>query len=513
MKRRSTLPAHVSPSVGLFTLAGSALPRVLPWAAIAAVYTGLLHHYIACDVWPSFCANGHPNFKGDTENSFLFVHTYSYHAILFASGFFLVMRLNQSMARYWEARSSVANMAAKWLDGAIMALAFDEAPTKTSQPAEFGRAVLHLASLLHAVTMHTLRDDATLDTLSARSLEAEVGGGGEKKQGGTPIAMLGGVSEAERRRLACSAERVHLVIGWWTRLLVRRRKSGGLDHDAPIVSRIYQVISDGALWFGSALKIVDTPFPHPYAQLCNITCLVHLALFPVVVADKIASLPLAIVVSFLAVGFFFALNEVAMDLEDPFKTTASFCQTPAHFLHVPLLQAHYDERLLAVWASSPYNTGAWPDDEDECYGPYLREAIGPLGASVLGETTTQVTLPYVHLTLPYLTLRYVTYLTLPYVTLPYLNLTFRYLRVRQRSVVTRRRWRPAVLGLRLPRRPLMSGLMSGRSCSRSRQRSRRRRRGARQVVAMPPQRPGRVIKRRCQSWPNPIRGWSRATFK
>ena len=51
------------------------------------------------------------------------------------------------------------------------------------------------------------------------------------------------------------------------------------------------------------------------------------AIFPVIVADKIASLPLAACVSFTAIFLLFSLNEVARDLESPFQVsvTASNC--------------------------------------------------------------------------------------------------------------------------------------------------------------------------------------------
>ena len=55
---------------------------------------------------------------------------------------------------------------------------------------------------------------------------------------------------------------------------------------------VAQVLSDGTLWYHAALKVVDTPFPFPYAQLNAATCFVNLAIFPVIVADKVASLPL-----------------------------------------------------------------------------------------------------------------------------------------------------------------------------------------------------------------------------
>jgi hypothetical protein len=159
------LPTHTSPSrpyqkgfcgtiILLRHLSGSAFPRVLPWALLASAYTAMLHTTVSCNVWPTFCSNGHPSFERE-DRPFLFVHTYSYHAILLASGFGLVFRLNQSLARYWEARSASQNMAAKWCDVALMALTFDEedAPdvAESKQCDTWARCFLHLMCRLSGV--------------------------------------------------------------------------------------------------------------------------------------------------------------------------------------------------------------------------------------------------------------------------------------------------------------------------------------------------------------------------
>lgn len=306
------------------------LPRVLPFAVLGAIYTSFIQWRVACKLWPTYCAaNDLPLF---------FIHPYPYQAVLLCSGFCLVFRLNQSLARFWEARTATQNMSAKWLDGIMMCVRFD-APDDTQdrrngEHKEFARCIVHLASLLHAAAVHTLRGDDSLDTLVPRKpVKTEISPRPRLRCGmqpsacdsyerDNPIAVVGGVAAHEAARLRQTTQRVHLVLGWIMRLLVRRRREGGLCHDAPIVSRIYQVLSDGNLWFLTALKVCDTPFPFPYAQLNAYICYVHLALFPVVVADKIASLPLAAAVSFCAVGFLFGLNEVTVTRQVSLPTRA-----------------------------------------------------------------------------------------------------------------------------------------------------------------------------------------------
>jgi len=285
----------------MLSLRGSALVRTLPWATLAGGYAAVLHTQVGCQVWPSFCANGNPQDGIDgngSDNDFIFMHTYAYSAILLASGFGLVMRLNQSLGRYWEARSAVQSMASKWCDAILMSAymdeeADDETKLREKESAAFARCLLHLGSLLHATAIHTLRCDRSLDSLRARSPSRRPGE--QRHQSYTaaswfngladdeadfarrnPVDVLGGLEPCERHSLERSTERVHVVLGWLHSLLVKRRKTGGLGHDAPIVSRIYQVLSDGTLPYHAALKVVDTPFPFAYAQLNAFICLVNL---------------------------------------------------------------------------------------------------------------------------------------------------------------------------------------------------------------------------------------------
>jgi len=401
------LPQHMGPAriyqkgcLGpfrlLWQLDGSPMPRVVPWGTIAAMYTALLKIFVTCEMWPSYCQNGHPAYQA-SERNFLFIHTYPYQFILIASGFGLVFRLSQSLTRYWEARSASQSLAAKWADAVLMTLTFDEEAVGVTaeskeQCAAFARSVLHLASLLHAVALHQLRGDCSLDTIESRKLAHDIPGlvgatttrlpsgvvwykeAGRNKAFArlNPIPCIGGLSESERRKLHC-AERAHVVIGWLTRLIVRRRKRGGLSSaEAPVVSRIYQVLSDGNLWFLNALKVADTPFPFAYSQFNALICFINLGLFPILVADKVASLPLAIAISFVAISFVFGLNEVARDLEDPFSTDLGVW-IGANRLDAPRMQSHFDERLLHHARSC--GVALWPDGP-ECYGSFLEDAVG-----------------------------------------------------------------------------------------------------------------------------------------
>jgi len=414
----------------LCRLSGSAFPRSVPAGIAGVVYVVLLQAFreeLGC------CSAESP----------FYIHPYPYQSILVFSGFLLVFRLNQSLTRYWEARTMAQTMAAKWIDAVLMCTAFDEIADKVADTHDaFCRTLVHLFSLAHAVALHAYRGDQTMTTLSARpsfaqtphrptphlswkasdieyqrtmsgrlqghhlaanwrnpSRERKSGLPGKKlvKQltstlspmtsprtsltsherkkadynGRNPIRLIGGVHQVERELLEASPQPVHLVLSWLQRLIIARRKAGGLAADAPIVSRIHQVISDGMLGYAQALKIVDTPFPFPYAQLNAVVCLVNLGLMPIIIADKVGNEVVAAFVAFFGLTILFSLNEVARDLEDPF-TTELGVYLAANRLYGPALQAEFDERILAATSQVEWRGG----DKFHQYSPFLKQAVG-----------------------------------------------------------------------------------------------------------------------------------------
>ena len=137
--------------------------------------------------------------------------------------------------------------------------------------------------------------------------------------------VVGGVSPDEVRRLLAlpAQDRAYTVSTWLLRSLTRRLHSGGLTIPAPILSRNYQVLSDGMAAAMQARKISNTPFPYPLRQLLALLLIVFQALMPMVVAAFIDSISLVSVVCFFTCLGYFALNEVAREIELPFGIGAN----------------------------------------------------------------------------------------------------------------------------------------------------------------------------------------------
>ena len=140
-----------------------------------------------------------------------------------------------------------------------------------------------------------------------------------------------------------------MVMSWIQSLIMLRSETPeGLRVTPPLLSRVHQVLSDGMLGFNQADKIATTPFPMPYSQMLTACLLVFNIILPVMVVATIKNMTVAVVLTCISTVAYQGLNEVARELEDPFK--------PTHLndLGLPQLQAMFNSKLRA--ASPPLRT-------------------------------------------------------------------------------------------------------------------------------------------------------------
>eukprot|EP00746_Dinoflagellata_sp_MGD_P002959 gnl/MRDRNA2_/MRDRNA2_105772_c0_seq1.p1 gnl/MRDRNA2_/MRDRNA2_105772_c0~~gnl/MRDRNA2_/MRDRNA2_105772_c0_seq1.p1 ORF type:complete len:447 (-),score=38.33 gnl/MRDRNA2_/MRDRNA2_105772_c0_seq1:96-1436(-) len=316
----------------------------------------------------------------ETKELFM-VHPYPFQLYAFVVGFLIVFRTNFAYQRYWEGRSTIAQMDGKLLDGACMAITFDatgdsstpfldgiksrpsvtQSPTRANSPSheQFFEEITHLFSLMHALALQHLRQDSDLANLKGFKLmgrrvtalpDAPMTSGADpdikrvysavsspstRRDVRTEIykhqtfQVIGGISEAEIAALKADAEgkpilsgaRVAMVEGWIMRRLIARQKHESSDMgqtSPPILSRLYQVVSDGALGFSQASKIIDTPFPFPYQNLIHLFLCVYGLIVPFVMNAWLRNVYLRAVLTFLATWSYFAMHQVGSNLEDPY---------------------------------------------------------------------------------------------------------------------------------------------------------------------------------------------------
>lgn len=69
-------------------------------------------------------------------------------------------------------------------------------------------------------------------------------------------------------------DKVFLILTWLQDVVIIRENDGGIAVPPPICSRIFEELSQGALGYGNALKVHNTPFPFPYAQFISASLVV-----------------------------------------------------------------------------------------------------------------------------------------------------------------------------------------------------------------------------------------------
>lgn len=176
-----------------------------------------------------------------------------------------------------------------------------------------------------------------------------------------PLPVIGNVSEAEIEALNGTCERAHMAFGWVLRAIGRRSQQGGINASPPVFSRVYQVLSDGMTGYNNAVKLHDTPFPFPYSQFIFFNLILFSLTVPWVVSAKLGdnkgvtadwgSKVVCCVVSFMIVLVYFALNEVARDLEDPFNHDPNE-------LPLVVMQRNFNQRIQALMAKEGYEVEA-----------------------------------------------------------------------------------------------------------------------------------------------------------
>ena len=255
---------------------GSVLPSCMPMMILAAIIGGVAAS-------PVFIANsGSYGYARE-----LFGETYGMQVFGIVFGFLSVARLNICYSRYWEGVTQIRMMHSKWSDAAAQAVAFDQVTNHTTSNRRdpFCCHLIHLFSQLSAMATLSLHlqkaglaesNDVNLEWLGSqdsspsRPSEAEgetpATSASEKERRSFKETMH--ISHAKARQKKAEALNsqggnfspaelefyaknrgcaVHTTVNRIIRSMSTRMKNGGLDFAPPIISRIYQELSNGLL--------------------------------------------------------------------------------------------------------------------------------------------------------------------------------------------------------------------------------------------------------------------------
>ena len=103
------------------------------------------------------------------------------------------------------------------------------------------------------------------------------------------MPVLGGVSENEiafLQKARGASAKTQLAWSWLSEFIIREHLAGSLGNvGPPIVSRCFQFLSDGMIFYNHARKTMFIPFPFPHAQLTAIFTSVLVVVVPILMSE------------------------------------------------------------------------------------------------------------------------------------------------------------------------------------------------------------------------------------
>lgn len=292
-------------------------------------------------------------------------------------------------------------------------------------PSLFLQEAAHLLSLLSAVAMSTLRTDSMEedpplvehipgrpwppvdpDTLSAeirkdfnessRFLTAfrflfGIQGRSPRHvflyNAARPFRVLGGVSDAEMDQLSAARgpeAKVAMCSKWLQEFITREYMAGSTGGVAPpIISRLYQFVSDGTIGYNQSRKVSQIPFPFAHTQLTTIFIGVCVFVFPLLYYSYVNNLAFACILNFVTVMCFVGVHEVARELEQPYRNVPND-------LPLTTFQAQFNEALIAMYAG--FHPDSWSVEEQVTSTPTITNGAEESAAASEGgenEDTTR----------------------------------------------------------------------------------------------------------------------------
>mmetsp|Transcript_27773 Transcript_27773/g.44142 ORF Transcript_27773/g.44142 Transcript_27773/m.44142 type:complete len:524 (+) Transcript_27773:151-1722(+) len=132
------------------------------------------------------------------------------------------------------------------------------------------------------------------------------------------LMVLSVPSTEEVALLEVANDKPNLICLWIIQGVIIMIRKKLLDIPPPIVSRVFQELSNGMLGFNQAYKVALVPFPFPFAQLMSVLLCAVYILMPFYI-DLFTQNPYVTpIISFFLPTVYCALNNISVELEEPF---------------------------------------------------------------------------------------------------------------------------------------------------------------------------------------------------
>lgn len=338
----------------LLRISGSVLPDCIPVALFSFVIGCTLAIIRELTDW------------FDNSKWYSIHNTFTIRTIAVVMGILLATRTNMALDRWMDGISQVQLMLSKWGDAFIALSGFFSSKVCTDEQKQrilmFRVRIAHWFSLMSCLAFATLRASqlTNLDDVPIREMFPDTGkkpseGNGDKMVeaksftserrntdaghldqfkyrssyavegkdesiSSLDLLVLSAPSSVELELLDMSVDKVNAVYLWIIQGISEEVRAKTLDAPPPIVSRVYQEVSNGKLGFNQAHKVAMVPFPFPFAQMVSILlCAIYL-IFPVYLDIFTKNFYFTPALSFFIPICYCGLNRVAVELEEPFGT-------------------------------------------------------------------------------------------------------------------------------------------------------------------------------------------------
>lgn len=261
--------------------------------------------------------------------------------------FAIIFRISLAYSRYWEGISSSVAMLSQWRGAYVNLNAFLDASIlehkrmgnfqHIEELLESRARLLHWFSLLHAVAIQTLQWREDPDPLRPMT-QSEIDDMQKPafwdplrdRESCARIFILSQTSRPEREQIEAAFDKLTHVVHWIEYEVSLLHLFKRLLISSPILTRVFEDLSGGTLAYCQAHTIAFIPFPFLFAQVLSYALYVFIFVCPFIIQASLkesllgltaepGSWPALVTMNILLVAGFSCLNEIAIELEDPFR--------------------------------------------------------------------------------------------------------------------------------------------------------------------------------------------------
>mmetsp|Transcript_67527 Transcript_67527/g.162101 ORF Transcript_67527/g.162101 Transcript_67527/m.162101 type:complete len:598 (-) Transcript_67527:31-1824(-) len=234
--------------------------------------------------------------------------------------FLVAYKTQLSYLRFWEGVTLVEQVRGSWLNAVSNLVAFcSQDPARRHDVRRFQHLLVRLMSLLFATSLEEI-------SMNSRATSQE-----------HDLSGIDGESLAYLRKQYAKRD---VVLAWIQRLIIDNHNEGVISVAPPILTRVFQELSNGIVSVNDARKFTTIPLPFPFGQVVMVllTVLCYI-LLPVGACIWLAP-GVDVLCVFLIAVLYLAVNRIGLEIDPAFGEDAN---------HLPLEEMQLEMNIrLAV---------------------------------------------------------------------------------------------------------------------------------------------------------------------